>query len=91
MVEWFLELSPIMQALIGTSFTYFVTLLPISINGLGLQELSMTAIFSSFGGINVGSAAAAALMVRTTQLLASIPGAVFLPDILGVRKNENVD
>jgi ZIP family zinc transporter len=27
MVEWFLELSPIMQALIGTSFTYFVTAL----------------------------------------------------------------
>ncbi|MCP4342575.1 MAG: ZIP family metal transporter, partial [Desulfobulbaceae bacterium] len=27
MVEWFLELSPILQALIGTSFTYFVTAL----------------------------------------------------------------
>ena len=27
MVEWFLGLSPIMQALIGTSFTYFVTAL----------------------------------------------------------------
>ena len=27
MVEWFLELSPIMQAFIGTSFTYFVTAL----------------------------------------------------------------
>jgi ZIP family zinc transporter len=27
MVEWFLELSPIMQAFVGTSFTYFVTAL----------------------------------------------------------------
>jgi hypothetical protein len=64
------------------SFTYFVTLLPVSINGLGLQELSMTAIFSGLGGVNVTAAATAALLVRTIQMLASLPGALFLPDIL---------
>lgn len=65
------------------SFTYFVTLLPISINGLGLQELSMTAIFSGLGGVSLAGAATAALLVRTLQMLASLPGAAFLPDILG--------
>lgn len=65
------------------SFTYFVTLLPVSINGLGLQELSMTAIFSSLGGVGLASAATTALLIRTIQMLASLPGAAFLPDILG--------
>ena len=69
------------------SFTYFVTLLPISINGLGLQELSMTFIFTTLGGVSVSTAATAALLVRTIQMLASIPGAAFLPDILsGMRQ-----
>ena len=64
------------------SLTYFVTLLPVSINGLGLQELSMTAIFSSLGGVSLAAAATAALLVRTLQMFASLPGAIYLPDIL---------
>ena len=71
------------------SFTYFVTLLPISINGLGLQELSMTAIFSSVGGVSVAGAATAALLVRTIQMLASLPGALFLPDILSESRSRD--
>ncbi len=31
------------------SLVYFVTLIPISVNGYGLQEISMTLIFSNFG------------------------------------------
>jgi glycosyltransferase 2 family protein len=64
------------------SFTYFVTLLPVSINGMGVQELSMTFIFSQFGGVSPQSAATTALLVRTIQTLASVPGAAFLPEIL---------
>jgi hypothetical protein len=64
------------------SFTYFVTLLPVSINGLGLQELSMTFIYSQFGGVSTQGAATVALLVRTLQTLASVPGAAFLPEIL---------
>lgn len=67
------------------SFTYFVTLIPISINGWGLQELSMTFLFSHFGGVSTQSAATVALLVRTLQTLASIPGAAFLPEILSGR------
>jgi uncharacterized membrane protein YbhN (UPF0104 family) len=70
------------------SLTYFLTLLPVSINGLGLQELSMTAIFSTMGGVSVSSAATAALLVRTLQMLASVPGAAFLPDILRLQERQ---
>ncbi|HNB52160.1 MAG TPA: lysylphosphatidylglycerol synthase transmembrane domain-containing protein, partial [Anaerolineales bacterium] len=68
------------------SFTYFVTLIPISIGGLGLQELSMTYIFSHFGGVSAHSAAIVALLVRTLQTLASVPGVAFLPEILSGRR-----
>jgi uncharacterized membrane protein YbhN (UPF0104 family) len=34
------------------SATYFVTLLPISINGMGVQELSMTFFYTTLGGIS---------------------------------------
>jgi uncharacterized membrane protein YbhN (UPF0104 family) len=71
------------------SFTYFVTLLPVSINGLGLQELSMTAIYTGIGGVSVPSAATAALLFRTIQMVASFPGAAFLPDILQGRKQSH--
>ena len=43
----------------------------------------MTAIFTSLGEVSVAGAATAALLVRTIQMLASLPGALFLPDILG--------
>ena len=33
------------------SLTYFITLLPISINGLGLQEVTITDLFSVVGGL----------------------------------------
>ena len=64
------------------SLSYFVTLLPISINGLGVQELSITVLFSNLAGVSLQGAATAALLVRTLQTLASVPGMIFLPDIL---------
>lgn len=76
------------------SFTYFVTLLPVSINGYGVQEVAMTFLFSNFGGVSDQSSLTAALLVRTLQMFASLPGAVFLPDILSRLKsprNHEVD
>lgn len=73
------------------SLTYFAALIPISINGYGLQELSMTALFSTFGGVSINHAAVAALLIRTLQMLVSVPGAVFLPDILEGRRRQEVN
>jgi uncharacterized membrane protein YbhN (UPF0104 family) len=64
------------------SLIYFFTLLPISINGYGLQELSITVVFSNLGGVSVGSALTMALLYRTLMLVVSLPGAFTLPGVL---------
>lgn len=68
------------------SATYFVTLLPISINGMGVQELAMTFFYVALGGISQSSGLTLALLMRILQMVASLPGALFIPDILAGRK-----
>ena len=69
--------------------TYFVTLLPISINGMGVQELSMAFFFTSFADIAQSSALTLALLMRALQMLASLPGALTIPGLLEGRKNRS--
>jgi uncharacterized membrane protein YbhN (UPF0104 family) len=72
------------------SFVYLVTLLPVSINGYGLQELSISLIFSEVGGVSLQNSLTIALIFRTMTMLASLPGALFLPGIIS-RKNNSAD
>lgn len=69
------------------SFIYLVTLLPISINGYGLQELSISVIFSEVGGISLQNSLTMALIFRTMTMLASLPGAFILPGFFSKNKN----
>jgi hypothetical protein len=73
------------------TLTYFVTLIPISINGLGVQELSMTFLLIQLGGLTSSESATIALLTRLLFLLTSLPGAFFLPSILAAmnEKKEN--
>ena len=64
------------------SMVYIVTLVPFTINAMGLQELSIAFAFSQLGGVSAANSAALALLVRTLFLLASLPGALFLSDVL---------
>ncbi len=64
------------------SLVYAVTLLPVTINGLGLQEISITFAFNHLGGVSIANSVALALLMRTFFLAASLPGALFLPGIL---------
>lgn len=64
------------------SLTYFITLLPISINGLGLQEVTVTNLFSTMGGVSVETSLALAIFLRILWMLVSLPGAFFIGDIL---------
>lgn len=64
------------------SLVYFITLLPISINGYGLQEISMTFIFSKAAGVSMESSLSVALLLRTMMMLASLPGAFFVSGIV---------
>jgi hypothetical protein len=70
------------------SFTYFITLIPVSINGLGLRELSISYIFPELGGISVQAALSLAILLRGLDLMISLPGSFFLPGVLSeARKN----
>jgi uncharacterized membrane protein YbhN (UPF0104 family) len=73
------------------SLSYFITLMPFSIGGLGIRELSITFIYQEIGGISVESALTLAVILRGLDILASIPGAFFLPTILATLRNEEAD
>ncbi len=61
------------------SLSYFVTLLPVSINGLGLQEVSISYLYHQFGGVPLENTLVLSLMMRLLFVAASLPGALFLP------------
>ena len=69
------------------SLVYFVTLLPFSINGLGIQEVTLAFFFSNFGGIALESGLTLALLIRTLMMLASLPGVAFLPMIMNAARD----
>ncbi len=64
------------------SLTYFVTLIPISVNGFGVQELSLTFLLSRIGGLNHSESLTVAILIRALFLITSLPGAYFLPSTL---------
>jgi uncharacterized membrane protein YbhN (UPF0104 family) len=64
------------------SLTYFVTQIPISVNGYGVQELSLTFLLSKFGGLSQSESLTIAVLIRTLFIIDSLPGAFFLPSIL---------
>jgi len=83
--------QPLSLAVIGGlwSLNYFVSLLPVSINGLGIQEVAIATLYSRFGGVSIEAGLALAVMVRTLYVLASLPGAVCLPGLVGPRKTNS--
>jgi glycosyltransferase 2 family protein len=70
------------------TLTYFVTLFPVSINGLGVQELSMTFLLVQLGGLSSSESATVALLTRVLFIITSLPGAFFLPAILAAMNNK---
>ncbi|GAB4415264.1 MAG: lysylphosphatidylglycerol synthase transmembrane domain-containing protein [Anaerolineales bacterium] len=64
------------------SLAYFVTLMPISINGYGLQELSLTFLFSNVAGLSAAASLTVAVLIRAFYMISSLPGALYLPSIL---------
>jgi hypothetical protein len=73
------------------SLTYFVTLIPISINGLGLQELSFTFLMSNVAGLSAQNSLTIAILIRAYFMFSSLPGAAFLPSTLANMTNRKSD
>jgi uncharacterized membrane protein YbhN (UPF0104 family) len=55
------------------------------VNGLGVQEVSLTYLYTTFGGVGVEQGLAMAVLIRLLYLLVSLPGAVFVPGLLSAR------
>jgi len=64
------------------SITYFITLLPISVNGFGVQELAFTFFMSNVAGLTPAVSLSVAVLIRAFFMLSSLPGAFFLPSTM---------
>ena len=73
------------------SITYFITLLPISINGLGLQEVTITNLYTLLGGLSPATSIALALILRLVWLIGSLPGAFFIGEVLAGKSPTEVE
>lgn len=73
------------------SLSYFITLLPVSINGLGLQEVSISYLYHTFGGVPLENTLTLSLMMRLLFVAASLPGAFFLPLLASLRNVETAN
>jgi hypothetical protein len=100
MICWFLSIDIFLDALgypvsfwmiAGLwSLTYFITQIPISISGYGLQELSFTFLFSRIAGVPPAISLTVSILMRAYLVLSSLPGAFFLPSALAAM-TENPD
>lgn len=71
------------------SLTYFITQIPISISGYGLQELSFTFLFSRIAGVPPAMSLTVSILMRAYLVLASLPGAFYLPSALAAMTEKN--
>jgi uncharacterized membrane protein YbhN (UPF0104 family) len=60
-----------------TGITYFLTLIPISINGYGVREVGMLSLYVSLGA-TAAAAGTLAVLTRLLLMLVSLPGALWL-------------
>lgn len=71
------------------SMVYFVTLVPISINGFGVQELSIAFAFHNLGDVSEPHSLTLALLYRTLMMVASLPGTFFLPQMIAGKQAQS--
>ena len=62
-----------------TILTYLITLLPISINGYGVREITITSLYSMLG-FPIEAAISLAIISRLIYLSTTLVGVVWLPD-----------
>ncbi|HNZ13773.1 MAG TPA: lysylphosphatidylglycerol synthase transmembrane domain-containing protein [Anaerolineaceae bacterium] len=65
--------------------TYFLTLLPISVNGYGVREIAITGLYIQVGA-TLEQAAALAIISRLMLMAETLPGALWAPRLLPADK-----
>jgi uncharacterized membrane protein YbhN (UPF0104 family) len=89
---WLKKPASLLLSIAGLwSLTYFITLIPISINGYGVQELSFTFLMSNVAGLAPAASLIIAVLIRAYFLLSSLPGAAFLPSTLAAAVRQKGD
>jgi|LDZU01.1.fsa_nt_gi hypothetical protein len=69
-----------------STVSYFVTLLPISISGYGLREITLTSLYTLLGA-SLEQATALALISRIFSTLITLPGVIWLQRIISETKD----
>jgi hypothetical protein len=64
-----------------SSIAYLLTLLPISVNGYGIREITVTTLYVQLGS-TLEQAASLALLTRILSLIRTLPGLYWLPKVL---------
>jgi uncharacterized membrane protein YbhN (UPF0104 family) len=72
----------------ASALTYFITMIPISINGYGLRELTILSFYTHFGATSE-QATALALVTRFLFLLVSLPGSLWVGE--AIHKDQPLD
>lgn len=73
------------------SLTYFITQIPVSVNGYGVQELVFTFFMSNVAGLQPTVGLSIAVLLRGYFILSSLPGAVFLPSIMSAMAKQKAE
>jgi len=94
LIQAFQPTVPFLHVFFITLLTYFVTILPISINGIGVQEGSYSLLLMQIG-FGYEQALASALMIRVLTLLVSAFGGILLAisdrELISRLRSEKVD
>ena len=72
-----------------SALVYLLTLLPISINGYGLREVAVTALYIQVGA-TLEQASTLALLTRVLSLLATLPGALWISQTLAMQRQADL-
>jgi uncharacterized membrane protein YbhN (UPF0104 family) len=59
------------------TITYFLSVLPISVNGYGLREVAYTTLYTTLG-VSLEQASTLALVTRFLMIVCTVPGAIWL-------------
>lgn len=72
-----------------SALTYFLTLIPLSINGFGLREVAFVGLYSH-AGASTEQATALALLTRLFFLAASVIGVAWVGGVVNYVQSENI-
>jgi uncharacterized protein (TIRG00374 family) len=69
----------------ASAITYYLTIIPLSINGYGIRELAVVALYSQLGS-TPEQASALALLTRSIFMLVSLLGVLWVGNVLNYRE-----